>query len=194
MLGLCTARSQLVITFDNPPLISGARAYANFYENDMWFRVQAPLGNPLYDVMRQMAPSLSLKPQNGTPHMEFAPSVSYGNYVVFSLLSSNTFGLGSVDLADNISPSSINRSIEFNGYKLNGSVVTNIFTTPGGGATNFQTLNFSTDFNSDLVRVEMPISVWAMDNLVIVPEPSTVVIMLGGLAALVWRARAKKCQ
>lgn len=194
MLGLCTARSQSVITFDNPPLISGARSYRNYYENGMWFRVQAPLGKPLYDDMYRMGIIVGSIPHNGTPHMEFAPSGSYGNYVVFSLLSSNTFGLGSVDLADNFSPSSINRSIEFNGYKLNGSVVTNIFTTPGGGATNFQTFNFSTDFNSDLIRVEMPISVWAMDNLVIVPEPATTGLMVAGLMAFAGLIKRKRHQ
>ena len=103
-----------------------------------------------------------------------------------SFLNGAIFGLVSVDLADPVSPSSSALNITFNGYKSDGSMVSQTFTTPGSGSS-FQTYFFNSFFATDLVRVEMPSSAWAMDNLVFVPEPSAGSFLLAGLLAMALR-------
>jgi hypothetical protein len=76
----------------------------------------------------------------------------------------------------------------FEGFKADSSIVTNIFTTPGNGATNLLNYSFSSDFISGLTGVEIQAPRWAMDNLVFgnveVPEPGAGSLLVAGL--LVW--------
>ena len=108
------------------------------------------------------------------------------DYVVLNLTNSHTFGLTSVQLADPNSPSSSPVPISFVGFLGNGSSVTNIFTTPGGGATTFQNYTFTSAFASGLTSVDIFAPRWAMDNLVFtVPEPGGWALLALGVIGLV---------
>ncbi len=131
-------------------------------------------------------------PYNNTPYMGFAALSNSKNYVFFNLSNGYSFGLTSVQLADPNSPSASQIPILFVGFLGNGSSVTNIFTTPGGGATTFQNYLFSSAFASGLTSVDILAPRWAMDNLVFgnvapVPEPGTVGLIAAGLLALAAR-------
>ena len=84
--------------------------------------------------------------------------------------------------------------MQFIGFKFDGSMVTNTFVTPGSGASTFTTYTFGSEFVTDLAKVEIPSRTWAMDNLVVVPEPGTVTIFIVGLgtcAGWFWRKRRR---
>ena len=103
----------------------------------------------------------------------------------------SAFGLTSVSLADPNSPSLSPVSITFEGFKLDGSVVTNTFTTPGNGADHLLNYQFNSDFSSGLTSVEIHSTRWAMDNLVFnVPEPSVAALLGLGLLGCILRKRA----
>lgn len=182
-----------IILFGDPAVGSGTATSKTYTESGVRFQVVAPPGKLLYhDIGRVGSLITHSVPTNGTPHGEFKGSAYYANYVVISMVDSNTFGLASVDLADSYAPSSIAQTIEFNGYKMDGSIVTNSFTTAGGGISRFEEFNFTAEFSSDLTKVEIPSYIWAMDNLVIVPEPSTITFFIVGLGAYTgwfWKKR-----
>jgi hypothetical protein len=100
------------------------------------------------------------------------------------------FGLVSVDLADPVAPSLSPVSITFNGFRADGSMVSQAFTTLGSGSS-FQTFYFGPDFAFGITRVEIPSATWAMDNIVFVPEPGSGMLLLFGLAGLLLRHRAR---
>ena len=122
-------------------------------------------------------------PANATPFMMFFLNYCQADYVAFGLTNGHPFGLVSVDLADPQIPNATSLSIWFKGFKANGSIVTNIFTTPGNGAVTLENYAFSSEFASGLTNVEIHSSGsaahpgWAMDNLVVVngtmpPQPA----------------------
>ena len=85
------------------------------------------------------------------------------------------------------------QTVQFIGYKADGSSVTAEFTTDGvidgtGPLADFQTFYFGSQF-ADLVRFEVPTYGYAMDNLVffdVVPEPGAgQLLILGGAVAAV---------
>jgi hypothetical protein len=119
----------------------------------------------------------------------FRTYVTHSNYVVFSLTNGSTFGLTSVDLGNpyaySLEPVI---SITFNGILGDGSMVSTTFTTPPDGTTNFHTFLFGPEFGSGLASVEIPSPIWAIDNLVFVPEPGTVSLLALGFLALAARA------
>jgi hypothetical protein len=91
-----------------------------------------------------------------------------------------------VDLAEVSTLYNFPRTIQFTGYRGDGSAVTMEFTTDGvidgtGPLADFQTFYFDNRF-SDLIRFEVPTTVYAMDNLVyFIPEPSSgLLIFMGG--------------
>jgi hypothetical protein len=181
-----------VVTFDNPWLDDTRLQYKIYDEAGVSFEVLST-SSPIYSRLQRIGAGIIYSvPANGTPYMQFDRSYVGDEHVSFNLVSGQTFGVVSLDLADPILPFTDNVNIKFIGYKLDGSTVTNTFITPGDGSTPFINYTFSGEFSSDLTKVEIPSPTWAMDNLVVVPEPSTVVIMLSGLAALTWRARTKK--
>jgi len=102
------------------------------------------------------------------------------------------FGLSSVQLADPRSPSSTELSITFWGTKLDGSTVSETFTTLGNGATTFETYQFDSDFSSGLTSAWISSTRWAMDNLVVtIPEPGTLGLFALGIAAIGLKARRR---
>ena len=124
--------------------------------------------------------------------MDWFRQYNPSDFVVLSLTNGYTFGLTSVNLADPNSPSSSLVPIMFIGFLGNGSTVTNTFTTPGGGATTFQSYTFTSAFASGLTSVDILAPRWAMDNLVFgnvapVPEPGTVSLLAVGLLVFAGR-------
>ncbi len=114
----------------------------------------------------------------------------YSNTLAFTFIDSSNFDLRSVDLAEN-SFSTEPATVQFVGYRPDGSFITTEFTTDGindmtGPLADFQTFYFGPEF-SGLTRVEIPTFGWSLDNLVIaIPEPGGGVLLLLG-AGLVGR-------
>ena len=191
---IVNAHGQGTITFDHP-LYGGI----NYSQLGMGFGVVIPTqgtgsiggvpGYPTHDGF-----VVDNGPNGGTLYMLFYQQFSPDDYVNFSLINGDSFGLASVQLADPNSPSLSPVAILFKGYKSGGVTVTQTFTTPGGGATTFQNYLFNSDFASGLTSVDILSTRWAMDNLVVVPEPSTLTLLsLGGLfLGWRWRKAARK--
>lgn len=191
MNGVMTAPGQGTITFNADPYFSGT----DYYEPGMWFHVTVPPGSHSYDDMGIIPPFYQGIPQSSTPFMLFYQQYNPQDYVVFSLTNGNTFGLTSVLLADPTSASTSPVSITFEGFRGDGSVVTNTFTTPGNGADHFLSYQFSPDFASGLGSVEIHSTRWAMDNLAFnVPEPGVGSLLAVSLLAFAARklCRAKR--
>jgi hypothetical protein len=134
-------------------------------------------------------------PDNGTSYLAFENSLAKLQYVVFARSPGGIgfeFGFVSVDLADPVAPSLSPIDITFNGFKADGSMVSQTFTVGGGGSTAFQTFSFSPDFAHSLLRVEIPSPAWAMDNLVWIPEPSSTTLLLLGLLAFAARGLRRR--
>jgi hypothetical protein len=193
-----TANAQGTVTF-NAPWIDNGIAYFSLRQFDgMSFRVNPYPPQPHDDVMHVGATGPSGYPHNGTPYLGFSNTLGIPQFVVFawtnaastgqSFLDGAPFGLVSVDLADPLAPSLSPVSITFNGFRADGSMVSETFTTPGNGATTFETYSFGPDFAWGLTRVEIPSPVWAMDNIMYVPEPGAGSLFLLGLLTLGWRA------
>ena len=175
----------------------------NYYELGMLFQVIIPTrgtGLPNYDSMGIIPPNTYNNfPTNSTPCLAFSQLLSPDDYVAFSLTNGYSFGLISVQLADPNSPSYSQVSIMFEGFKTDGSTVTNTFVTPGNGANYLLSYQFTSVFASDLTSVSILSPRWAMDNLVfgnvVVPEPATGSLLAVGLLAFavhrirVWRRK-----
>ena len=176
-----TTQGQGSITFDAHPNWIGTY----YTESGMAFQLVVPQGQSL-DYMGIVPPSTYQGvPQDNNPFMWWLRQNNPYDYVSLSLTSDAQFGLTSVQLADPNSPSSLAFPITFLGFKADGLSVTNVFTTPGGGATTFATYVFSPLFASGLTSVDIIAPRWAMDNLVFtVPEPSSVVLAALGLVVL----------
>lgn len=189
----CLAQESILITFDGPPhQLPGTGAFVQqYFESGMWFR---PLGvvGPGNGFIRQGG-GFAPVPENGTAYLQ-AP---LGSSLMFSFSIGSPFNLMSVDLAEysTVVPDAV--TVHFIGYRLDGSIVTQDFTTDGiidgtGPGVDFQTFHFGPEF-SNLSRVEIPTVGWSLDNLVVVPEPGTwSLILLGaGVAAILFRNRRR---
>jgi hypothetical protein len=120
---------------------------------------------------------------------------SMGEGIQFSLNTGSLFGLVSLELAEYSTVASDAATVEFVGYRYDGSIVRQTFTTDGiidgtGPLADFETFTFGSEFN-DLLRVEVPPSFgWSLDNIAVtVPEPGAVSLGALGLVALWWRRR-----
>lgn len=183
-------QAQGTITFDHPWTTNGIGYFGMATFDGMAVRPEPrfPHGD-----LAHVGGGLTGHPNNGTPHIEFNDPLGLSMYVGFSLTNGNTFGLISVDLADPVSPSLTPVDITFNGFKWDGSTVSQTFTVSGGGSTTFQTYQFTASFALGLTRVEIPSPAWAMDNLVWIPEPSATSLLLVGLLAwAIGRRRAAR--
>ena len=186
----CEAQEPILITFDGPPIQPpGTAALVQRYdEGGIAF---TPIG--LTGFVRQGG-SVSFYPENGTTYLQ----ALLGSDLSFRFSAGSPFALMSVDLAEysTVVPDAV--TVHFVGYRLDGSIVTQDFTTDGiidgtGPIRDFQTFHFGPEF-SDLTRVEIPNFGWSLDNLVVaVPEPSTFALLIAGgpvLWALQRRRRA----
>ena len=139
-------------------------------------------------VARNPVPGL---PDNGTSYLDAA----LGQSLMFRFSTGSPFSLMSVDLAEysTVVPDAV--TVHFVGYRVDGSIVTQDFTTDGiidgtGPLQDFQTFQFGPEF-SGLSRVEIPTFGWSLDNLVVVPEPSTFALLIAG-APVVWALRRRR--
>ena len=187
LLSVVTVNGQGTVTLDYPWVASGIGYYTTYYDQSgMSFSVNEPY--PGADMARAGA-VLTGHPSDGTPHLEFVNTLGPSHFVELSLTNGSPFGVTAVDLADPVAPSMVPVSITFNGFKTDGSMVSQTFSVGGGESTTFQTFRFSPDLGYGLARVEIPSSRWAMDNLVFtIPEPgSGSLVFLGVLAVAVRR-------
>lgn len=174
---------QGVLTYDWPGLTNGIAYLATWPEGGLILRVIPP--PPLTrDGILYIGVGLAGYPYNGTPYIAFQRHEGNPDYVMIARTNNLPFGLASVDLADPVAPSPAPIAITFNGFRADGSMVSQTFTVGGGGSSSFQTFYFGPDFAHGLVRVEIPSPAWAMDNLVWIPEPGPVALL--GLGLLVW--------
>lgn len=157
----CRAQRKMEITFDGPPTQPpGTTApEQDYYESGMWFR-------GLNSGFGRVGPATPGYPDNGTAHLKAAP----GELLVFSFTNGYLFNLVTVDLAEYSTVVSGPVTVQFVGYRPNGTTVTNQFTTDGiidgtGPLEDFQTAGFS-EF-TELSRVEIPTSGWSLDRLIV---------------------------
>jgi hypothetical protein len=186
------AHAQGTVSFNQPWADSGI-GYSPLYHFDgMSFRL-SDLEPPYVNMAHVGATGPDGHPHNGTPYLELNNTLGVLQAVIFSRANAHTLGLLSVDLADPVAPSLSPVSITFNGYRSDGSTVSQTFAVGGSGDTTFRTFLFSPDFALGLTRVEIPSAAWAMDNIVWIPEPSTAGLFLVGLLAwAVSRMRARQ--
>lgn len=178
-VGMIAAKGQGTVTFDAHPNWLGT----DYSELGMAFRLVIPQGSD-FDYMG-ITYGAGNTPRNGTPFMLWFRINNPSEYIELSLTNGTAFGLSSVQLADPTSPSLSPVAISFVGFRMDGSTVTNSFTTPGNGATTFQSYQFGSEFASGLSSVEILSTRWAMDNLAFkVPEPCSEALLALGLLAL----------
>jgi hypothetical protein len=134
-------------------------------------------------------------PHNGGAYIDSAYTTSLSAVA----LSGSHFGLISVDLAEYSSVVSGPKTVQFLGYKADGSTVAASFTTDGVMGDNiipdFETFAFDSRF-ADIVRMDVPGYGWSLDNLVInygVPEPSVPgLLVVGWLSKGVLSRRSRR--
>ena len=168
----CDAQGTLKMTFEGQP--SGTAYFVQqYFESGMWFR---PLGvvGPGNGFGRRGDNGPSFFPDNGTDYLQ----AGAGDTLMFSFLNGSAFSLNSVDLAEFSTLYNYPATIQFTGYRLDGTVVNTYLTTDGivdgtGPLPDFETFSFGPEF-SNLQRVEIPSYDWCLDNLVVtIPEPSS---------------------
>ena len=176
----CSSQNVVNITFDGTPTPSNTRpTVTNYFESGVAFR---PI--PASESFERW-PAVSLfGPYDGSAYIAGGRANSVG----FSFTNGNFMNLLSVDLAEQGITSPNPLSVSFIGYRLEGTTVTTNFLTDGiidqpGPLADFQTFYFDSQFNN-LIRVEIPNTGWALDNLVVasvIPEPSSLVLLgMGG--------------
>jgi hypothetical protein len=182
----CQGQGTLTITFDSPPLPSPGNGLTSdtYLESGMEFK-----GIGLDGGILRITSGYWAWPDNGSTYLARSP-------IRFALISDELFNLHSMELAES-SVTVGQVPVQFIGYRHDGSIVTNIFTTDGimdgtNPLSDFETFHFGAEF-SDLLRVEIPTTFsWALDNLVfsVVPEPSTLALVCSGL--VLWTLRGPR--
>jgi hypothetical protein len=162
----------LQITFDGPPTVAPGTGVVvtNYSEAGMLFQ---PLPGSR-GFSRWGAATDPRDPNNGTAFVRAA----LGQSLMFNFTNGSAFEMLSVDLAgySSVVPDA---TIQFVGYRADGSTVR---TNVDRHGIVFDTMYFGPEF-SDLMRVEIPNSLWSLDNLTVsVPEPSAGALWVLGLA------------
>ena len=175
------AQGTFTVTFDGPPLQppSSAHTVQSYTESGVWFT--AISGSFGFRSEGEHPPAGW--PDDGTPYLQAAA----GHALMFGLGDGSSFDPVSVDLAEYSDIVRNPVTVQFVGYRQDGLLLTEDITTAGifnGVAPVFQTFTFDPRF-SGLVRVEIPYSLWSLDNLTLrrsVPEPGTGALL--GVAAI----------
>jgi len=184
---------RFTVTFDGePPIAPGDALFIRYYyEEGMEF---TPIGDGQF-IRSGGQPHLSAFPRNGTAYLVAA----FGNSLSVTSAFGARFGAVSVDLAEFSTLYPVPLTVQFVGYKPDGSTVTTAFVTDGiidgsGPLNDFETFYFDARF-ADVTRVEVPTHRWSLDNMVfsnVVPEPSTGALVVVGAAILGFRLFRRK--
>lgn len=182
---------QWTVTFDGPPSIAPDEDLATSYYSEEGM-VFTPIGIGQFG---RSGGGIPQRPHNGTAFLVGAFTDS------LAVTGPARFGLLSVDLAEysTVVPDAV--TVEFVGYRYDGSTVTTDLTTDGvmdgmGPLADFQTFYFDSRF-TDVVRVEVPTYGWSLDNMVfsnVIPEPGTwALLIFGGVMAgcRFWKRRQR---
>lgn len=172
------ARFNRTITFDGYPLVPPGQdiGYTYYWEDGMIFTPISP-----GEQFGRAGGGREGFPHDGTAY------VLQGAFDTFSghRDGGTRFGLFSADLAEFSILYDVPKTVQFIGYRPDGSTVTTEFTTDGiidgtGPLADFETFYFDEQF-ADLVRFEVPSHGYALDNLVyfnVIPEPSAPALVL----------------
>lgn len=192
---LCPGQGTFMVKFEGPPILTPGQGWtaASYVESGMNFYL---LGSHLFwqGVTRYQGP-YGVWPDNGTAYLVGGSSIT--NTIAFSQIDSALFNLFSVDLSPYAGDHPPPATVQFVGYRSDGSVVaTNLIASAfnGVGVPVFETFYLSPDFY-DLIRVEIPSHGWCLDNLVfsVIPEPSVMVLFsIGGLLFLANQVRKRR--
>ena len=179
---VCLAQGTLQITFDGPPDQPPGSSYnvQSYYESGMWF---LPLSGTDGFGRVWSNPPTGL-PNDGTPYL----NASAVDSLSFGFTDGRSFGLSAVNLAgySTVVP---DFSVEFIGYRPDGSAITESFS---GSGIKFQTYYFDSAWYSGLTKVEIPDYGWSLDNLVVaVPEPGICTFSVLGVIVF-WQIRRRK--
>lgn len=165
------------ITFDGEPLIppGTGRLFGSYEEDGMLVKAIGPIPPDGGYTLARMGGEVAGFPENGGSYLIAA----YPGSLSVNSLAGLPFSAVSVDLAEYSDLFVFPTTIGFLGYKQDGSMVSQQFTTDGimdgtGPLPDFQTFYFDSRF-TDLLRVEVPSYGWALDNFVLasVPEPQS---------------------
>jgi hypothetical protein len=191
--GLAQGRITDNINFNNSVPPGSGVALSYYYETPFVF---TPINTG--EQFTLAGGAISSFPENGTAY------ILQGAFNTLSgtRIGSTRFGLYSVDLAEFSRLYAFPVTIQFFGYKADGSIVTANFSTDGvidgtGPLADFQTFYFGPEF-TDLTKFEVPGHGYALDNLIyynVVPEPSSGALLVLGLAIfLAWKIRRTRAQ
>lgn len=182
------------VTFDGSPPISPSDSLAvqYYYEQGMEFR---PIDQNGHFGRSGGEEAITAFPRNGTAYLY----AQLGDSLSVNSLNGARFGMVSVDLAEFSTLYQTPLTVQFVGYKPDGSTVTTAFVTDGiidgaGPLNDFETFYFDSRF-ADVIRVEIPTHRWSLDNMVfsnVVPEPSTWALLLLGAALFGQRVFKRK--
>ena len=183
-LHVCYGQGTMTVTFDGPPAFLSGDLFWRYQESGM--SIIATTNQQGYGGFSRIGPSFPDSAYNGTSYIR-----TWTSYLEVTSLSGSPFGLSSVDLAEynHTVPNPV--TVQFVGYRADGSTVTTSFTSDGiiGLPTtpDFQTFYFGPEFNN-LIRLEIPPVQASLDNLVFsIPEPATGSLMIVGGALVVFR-------
>lgn len=182
-----------VVTFDAAPYIppSDILGIEYYYEQGMVF---TPIGSGQFGRSGG-APALTAFPRNGTAYL----MAGLGDSLSVSSAYGHRFAVVAVDLAEFSTLYQTPLTVQFVGYKPDGSTVTTVFVTDGiidgaGPVNDFEPFYFDSRFG-DVTRVEVPTYGWSLDNMVFsnfVPEPSALPLLVVGAAVLALRFLKRK--
>ena len=181
------------VTFERGSRVGVGATVYNYQQGGMTFT--SIYGNAFtLQGMNGGDPDLSFLPDNGTAYVQTANSETLS----FSSSTGGLFILQSVDLAEYSTVFQEPTTVQFIGYRPDGSFITQDFTTDGiidgtGPLADFQTFTFGSDWTG-LSRVDIPTYGWSLDNLVITPAPEPGTLGLGalGIGALLYAVRKTK--
>jgi len=184
------AYAQGTITFDGAPVQPPGTAYLvqSYRESGVWF---VPIPGTDGFIRQGSNPPAVFWPDNGTAYVV----ASVGDSLMFGMDDGTEFGLASVDLAEWSTDYPQPVTVPFVGYRSDGSIITESFTTDGiidgtGPLKDFQTFYFSAQFVG-VRRVQVLTYGWSLDNVVFaIPEPTA--ISLGLVGFVVWRLFRKR--
>lgn len=184
-LGQAQGTIQWTVTFDAGPSIASndILGITYYYEQGMEF---TPIGDGQF-TRSGGHPDLAAFPRNGTAYLV----AGFGDSLSAASAFGTRFGLVSVDLAEFSTLYQTPLTVQFVGYKFDGSTVMTELITDGiidgaGPINDFQTFYFDSRF-ADVTRVEVPTYGWSLDNMVfsnVIPEPGTSALLVLGAALL----------